>query len=114
VKLDLYRDEDGSPRARGDDPGDLLARYLETDVQGSAASVRRLLDLLDRVESGELAGWEETGNAHTLTLAPEGAMIVEWDEDALPQRLSLAELRAALAGWAALLGEIRRGREHEP
>ena len=83
---------------------DLLARFLESDIQGSATSTRRLLDLLDRIEAGEIERWEETGNAHTLELRPDGATIVpEWDEQAAPQRVSLAELRNALNGWLDLL-----------
>lgn len=83
---------------------DLLACFLESDIQGSATSARRLLDLLDRIDTGEIERWEETGNAHTLELGPDGATIVpEWDEEALPQRVSLAELRDALNGWLDLL-----------
>jgi hypothetical protein len=104
VKLELYRDQNGLPRARGARAGDLLARWLESDVQGSAAGTQRFLDLLDRIDAGEIERWEETGNAHTLELGPDGATIVpEWDEEALPQRVSLAELRDALNGWLALL-----------
>lgn len=100
MKLELYRDQDGCPRARGG----LLARWLESDLQGSAAGTQRLLDLLDRIGAGEIERWEETGNAHTLELGPDGATIVpEWDEEALPQQVSLAELRDALNGWLALL-----------
>lgn len=105
MKIDLYRDEDGCPRARGARAGDLLARWLESDIQGSAPAARGLLEVLDRIESGELGSWEETGNAHTLELAAEGATIVpDWDEEALPQPVSLGELREALQGWLALLG----------
>ncbi|HWM90377.1 MAG TPA: hypothetical protein VN493_06380 [Thermoanaerobaculia bacterium] len=84
---------------------DLLTRYLESDIQGSATSAQRLLDLLERIDAGEIERWEETGNAHTLELGPDGATIVsEWDEEAPPQQVSLAELRDALTGWLALLG----------
>ena len=101
MSLELYRDPDGCPRARGG----LLARWLESDIQGSATAARGLLDLLDRIEAGEIERWEETGNAHTLELTPDGATIVpEWDEEALPQQVSLAELREALNGWLKLIG----------
>ena len=107
MKLELYRDPDGCPRARGARAGDLLARWLESDVQGSASFARGLLEALDRIESGELDRLEETGNAHTLELGPDGATIVpEWDEEALPQQVSLAELRDALNGWLGLLGPV--------
>lgn len=108
MKLHLYRDADGSPRARGERPGDLLAGYLESDLQGSVTSTVRLLDLLDRLEAGEIEHWEETGNAYTLTLAPEGGTITpEWAEDVAPDLVPLADLRDGLSRWLALLGGER-------
>lgn len=104
MKLELFRDEDGCPRAWGDGPGDLLAGWLESDVQGSPEVTRELLGLVDRVASGEMEGWEQTGNAYTLTLAPEGATLeAEWEEDAPARHASLSEIREALAGWLGLI-----------
>ncbi len=85
--------------------GNLLAQYLVSDVQESPEVARRLLDLVDRVATGELDCWEGTGNAWTLTLTPEGATLYpEFALDAEPLRVSLAELREALSGWLASLG----------
>jgi hypothetical protein len=104
VKLDLYRDGQGHPRAQAEAPDDLLARFLESDVQGSVTSAFDYLETLDRVESGELHHWEGTGNAHTLTLTPDGALIeAEWEWEPRALQLSHAELREALNGWVALL-----------
>lgn len=104
MKLDLYRDADGSPRARGG----LFAGFLESDLQGSVTSTVRLLDLLDRLEAGEIEHWEETGNAHTLTLAPEGATIAaEWDDEAQPELVPLSDLRHGLTRWLEMLGGER-------
>jgi hypothetical protein len=104
VKLDLYRDGQGLPRARCEGEGDLLARFLESDVQGSVITAYDILGMLDRVESGETERWEGTGNAHTLTLTTGGALIQdELEDDAEALNLSLAELREALDAWVALL-----------
>ncbi|HEX3129380.1 MAG TPA: hypothetical protein VH394_18740 [Thermoanaerobaculia bacterium] len=101
VKLDLYRDGEGLPRAAGDD---LLSRFLESDVQGSVITAYDILGMLDRVESGETELWEGTGNAYTLTLTPDGALIQdELAEDPEELHLPLAELREALQAWIALL-----------
>lgn len=101
VKLDLYRDEQGLPRAQGED---LLARFLESDVQGSVITAYDILGMLDRVESGETDRWEGTGNAHTLTLTPHGALIQdELADDTEALHLSLADLREALNAWISLL-----------
>ncbi|MFL6203454.1 MAG: hypothetical protein ACJ76J_30170 [Thermoanaerobaculia bacterium] len=86
--------------------GDLLARYLESDVQDSPELARLLLGLVDRVASGDLEGWEGTGNAFTLALAPEGATIQpEFGFDAEPCRVSLDELRQALLSLPGLTME---------
>jgi hypothetical protein len=101
VKLDLYRDGKGLPRARGDN---LLARFLESDVQGSVITAYDILRMLDRVESGEADLWEGTGNAYTLTLTPDGALIQdELADDSEALHLPLADLREALSAWIALL-----------
>jgi uncharacterized protein YacL (UPF0231 family) len=107
VKIDLYRDEQGLPRARSEAPDDLLARFLESDVQGSVITAFDILGMLDRVESGETDRWEGTGNAYTLTLTPGGAWIQdEQDEladDTEALHLPLSDLREALNAWIGLL-----------
>ena len=104
AKLDLYRDGQGLPRARAEAPDDLLARFLESDVQGSVITAYDILGMLDRVESGETDLWEGTGNAYTLTLTPHGALIQdELADDTEALHLPLAEMREALSAWIALL-----------
>ena len=84
--------------------GDLLAQYLVSDVQESPEVTLMLLDLVDRVASGDLESWEGTGNAFTLILAPDGATIQpELGADTEPSHVSLDDLREALNGWLALL-----------
>lgn len=101
MKLDLHRDGQGLPRAGGES---LLARFLESDVQGSVITAYDILGMLDRVESGETELWEGTGNAHTLTLTSEGALIQdELADDTEALHLPLAELREALNAWIGLL-----------
>jgi len=85
-----------------------LERFLESDVQGSAAITADILEALDQIESGEVTTWEMTGNAHTLVLTPEGAEIQPlWTagEGAKPRRVTLAELRTGLERWLERLKE---------
>jgi len=104
MKLDLYRDEQGLPRARAEAPDDLLAGLLESDVQGSVVTAFDILGILDRVEAGETDRWEGTGNAHTLTITPGGALIQdELADDTEALHLPLADLREALNAWIGLL-----------
>jgi uncharacterized protein YacL (UPF0231 family) len=104
VKLEFCRDDQGFPRVKAEEADNLLARFLEADVQGSVSSALDYLGTLDRVESGEIHHWEGTGNAHTLTLTPDGALIeAEWELEPRELQLSHAELREALNGWIVLL-----------
>jgi|SRR3954447_24216738 uncharacterized protein YacL (UPF0231 family) len=108
MKLEYYRDDDGSPRARGRGRGRTVAGFLESDLQDSPAAAREVLRALDRVEAGREPSWERAGNSYTLTLSPEGATIQdENDEESEPYRLTLASLREALSGWISFLEEGR-------
>ena len=83
---------------------ELLAQYLASDVQESSEVTLLLLELLDQIDSGELESWDGTGNAFTLTLAPEGATIQpEFGTDTEPRHVSLADLRDALEDWLSLI-----------
>jgi uncharacterized protein YacL (UPF0231 family) len=104
MKLELYRDSAGDPRARGRGHGRLAAGFLESDLQDSPAAAREVLRALDAVESGREPSWERTGNAYTLTLSPEGALIQDENaEDAKPRSFSLPEIRKILMDWVSFL-----------
>lgn len=105
-----YWDETDDPRARCALPYEHLAGFLESDLQGSIGLCRETLQAIDRVARGEHATWQETGNAYTMTLSAEEACIeAEFDEQAKPCRLPLAELREAVAQWLAFLEQGRSG-----
>jgi uncharacterized protein YacL (UPF0231 family) len=104
MKLELYRDSAGDPRARHKGRGRMVAGFLESDLQDSPDAAREVLRALDDVESGREPSWERTGNAYTLTLSPEGATIQDENaEDSKPRPFSLAVLREAVAGWLSFL-----------
>lgn len=104
MKLKFYRDDAGDACARGRGRGKLVAAFLESDLQDSPESAREILQAIDDVEAGRADSWERTGNAHTLTLSPQGAAIQdEMDEDAEPYVLSLPEIREAVEGWLSFL-----------
>lgn len=110
MKLDFYRDEAGDPRARAAAgrarEQELLARFLESDVQGSAATGREILAALRQVEAGELPAWEQTGNAFTLRLSPAGAEIESvLDESGEVAAIPLRDLRRALRAWVDFLAK---------
>jgi uncharacterized protein YacL (UPF0231 family) len=104
MKLQLYRDDAGDARARGRGRGKAVAGFLEGDLQDSPESAREVLRAIHDIEAGRRDSWERTGNACTLTLSSEGAVLQdEMDEEAEPVRVSLAELREAVADWASFL-----------
>jgi hypothetical protein len=104
MKLDLYRDAAGDPRARGKGRGRMVAGFLESDLQDSPRAAREVLRAVDDVEAGREPSWERTGNAYTLTLSPEGAAIQdERSDDGGLHTLSLPELREAVGSWLSFL-----------
>lgn len=108
MQLQFYRDTAGDARARCEGPGQVVAGFLESDLQDSPASAHEVLRAIEDVEAGRLDSWERTGNAHTLTLSPEGAAIQdEMDEDAEPYVLSLPEIREVVADWVSFLDDGR-------
>jgi len=110
MKLQLYRDDAGDARARGRGRGKAVAGFLEGDLQDSPESAREVLRALEDVEAGRADSWERTGNAHTLTLSPGGAVLQdEMDEEAEPVSLSLSEIREAVADWASFLERAPEG-----
>ena len=104
MSLEFYRDEAGDPRARASRDREALARFLESDVQGSAASGLEILAAIEAVAEGRLREWTRTGNAYTLVLSPEGAAIEpDFDEESEAAIVALADLREAVARWVEFL-----------
>lgn len=109
MQLEFFWDAQGDARARCKGRGKVVAGFLESDLQGSARAAHEVLRALDEVESGREESWELTGNAHTLSLTPGGATILdEMDDEAEPYELSLAKLREVVADWLSFLEEGRR------
>jgi uncharacterized protein YacL (UPF0231 family) len=103
--LRFHHDAAGDPRAHAGEDRKLLAHWLESDVQGSAALARKILAALEKLEAGELDSWEGTGNAFTLILTEKGAAIEPaLESTADPLHLSLPELREALERWVEFVG----------
>jgi hypothetical protein len=88
--------------------GEIVASFLQSDVQGDIETARMLLAETITAERGETAQPGGVGNAFSITISPEGAVIRNAViEGAIPERYSLAELRAALETWIAALERAR-------
>ena len=104
MPLELYRDEAGDPRARADRDREALAQFLESDIQGSTAIGREILEAIDAVAEGRLPEWASTGNACTLVLSADGAAIeLDFAKEGEAELVPLAELREAVARWIDFL-----------
>lgn len=91
--------------------GEILASFLQSDVQGDLASARAFLDEIAAAERGGKPHPGGVGNAFSIAIAPDGAVIRNAVvEGASPERYSLSELRAALEAWAAAIERAQRQR----
>jgi hypothetical protein len=82
--------------------GEILASFLQSDVQGDLVTARLLLAETAAAERGEKPQPGGAGNAFSITIAPDGAVIRNAVlEGAMPERYSLAELRDVLEAWIA-------------
>lgn len=88
--------------------GEVLADFLQSDVQGDLATARALLAEIAAAERGEAMLPGGAGNAFSLRIAADGAVIANaLLSDAPPERYGLAELRAALETWVAAIEGAR-------
>jgi hypothetical protein len=89
--------------------GEILASFLQSDVQGDLETARMLLAETAAAERGETPQPGGAGNAFSITISPDGAVIRNAViEDAVSEPYSLAELRVALKTWIAALERARR------
>ncbi|MFK7889728.1 MAG: hypothetical protein AB8B63_02845 [Granulosicoccus sp.] len=71
----FFFDKDGSPKARGPASEKVLMSFLEQDVQGSDHICRDLMDDLTAIEDKSDDLREFIGNAHRVTISPDGVVI---------------------------------------
>ncbi len=78
----------------------LLARFLEGDLQESAAIADRVLAILESVRKGVRKKAVLTGNAHTIILLQERVRLEsDFDPLAAPLEISSEEFRDAVRRW---------------
>jgi hypothetical protein len=92
--------------------GEILASFLQSDVQADLVTAYALLDEIAAAARGEAPQRGGVGNAFSIAITPEGAIIRNAVvENALPERFSLEELRTALQTWIAAIKRARRPNE---
>lgn len=102
---------EGRARPGSGHHGEIIASFLQSDVQGDLETARMFLAEVAAAERGEKPQPGGVGNAFSITVSPDGGVIRNAVvEDAAPERYSLAELRAALETWIAAIERVRRSR----
>ena len=88
--------------------GEIIASFLQSDVQGDLETAQTLLAEVAAAERGEPPQPGGAGNAFSIAISPGGAVIRNAAiEGAVPEHYSLAELRTALETWIAAIEGIR-------
>lgn len=87
--------------------GEILASFLQSDVQGDLETARTLLAETAAAERGENPQPAGVGNAFSIAITPDGAVIRNAVvEGASAEPYSLSELRAALETWIAAIESV--------
>jgi len=100
---------EGQARPGSGRHGEIIGSFLQSDVQGDLETARMLLAEIAAAERGENPRPGGVGNAFSITISADGAVIRNAVvEDAPPERYSLPELRAALETWSEAIERVRR------
>jgi hypothetical protein len=88
--------------------GEIIASFLQSDIQGDIETARTLLAEIAAAERGEPPQPGGAGNAFSIAISADGAAIRNAViEDAVAEHYSLAELRGALELWIAAIERAR-------
>ena len=89
--------------------GEVLAGFLQSDVQGDLDEARALLAEIGAVERGEAPQPAAIGNAYSVRVSSEGVTIGNAVvENSRPEQYGFDELRHALGIWIAAIARARR------
>jgi hypothetical protein len=95
------------PRRGSGRRGAILARFLQSDVQGDAAAAQALLAQIADARRGEPPQPAAIGNAFAIRIAVGGAALRNVVLDAPPEPYTFDELGAALETWLAAIARAR-------
>jgi uncharacterized protein YacL (UPF0231 family) len=100
MQIKFYKDNYGFRRAECPPAFEVVGSYLEEEIQGSIQNGWRLIELINDIQTDRQASWEGTGNAHTVTLTPNFARIVnEFSDDVAPCEISLENFKKVIIEW---------------
>ncbi len=103
LPLRLEPDDTGRLRARWDGPGPLpddarlLVEFLESDIAHDMTYPTRIREEADLIAAGQSRGWNCTGNAFALAMAPERTRLIRlWPDPDDEERDDAVELETPL------------------
>lgn len=102
--LKLGYDDRGWRRATAPDGFQSVSDLLEGDIQASQKACDIYLEYFHAVRSGAKETWEGTGNACTLTLTRETALIENEFSDETCS-LPIEMLQTMIEAWRSFVGE---------
>src|SRR5687767_7636886 len=98
-ELHVERDDRGWRRARVPEPFRALSEFLESDLQNSVRCCDEVLRFVEAIVSRSRESWQRSGNATTLTITLDQALI---EHDYFPEircTLSLLDFQEAVRRW---------------
>lgn len=107
MKMNFSHNEKGSMKASFEPKQTVLSEFLEGDVQGAVPYCREILDEALSVKMGNKPNWAINGNAYSLTVTKEKALLEgRWEKIKL--ELPINDFMQAVSGWLAFLESPRR------
>jgi hypothetical protein len=89
--------------------GEILASFLQSDMQGDLGAARALLAEIGAAERGEAPQPAAVGNAYSIAISPDRVTIRNAViEDSRPEHYGFDELRRAIETWIAAIERARR------
>ncbi len=105
MKIKLFQDDQGYPRAEVKKSYQLVALFLESEIQSDKNFAQELLQIIDKIKNHEIESWEETGNVNTLTLNLDKALINNEITNQVNE-VTLDDLQQAILEWMSFLEKI--------
>ncbi|HHQ4309022.1 TPA: hypothetical protein ACSP7Y_005089 [Serratia fonticola] len=99
----FYKDNFGINDLEIESDKHVIADFFSSDIQGSTYNLNVSVEACKAVANHEIPEWEGTGNAHTVTIKPDGVSIENaytYDELRLS---SIAEFEWYLKQWEKLI-----------
>jgi hypothetical protein len=91
--------------------GEVLAGFIDSDLQGSIISTDMVLDRINDVRAGKLPSWERNGNGYVLKILPDRVVIEDIYAPEHFEKLiviELPQLEDAVRKWGEALTAISK------